>query len=294
MSLDFGWIATWLRRYWLAVWFIVISTIAVGQLVLAGFSPTGDADLYLTATRRWMNGVDPWSMPVGDWYFAAPPPTLLVMAPFALLPQAIGPWVVLATTVAAGIATVRLLSLPWWWLAFPPLLLSMFGNPQAWLVPLIVGGFGWLAPIVKVYAAPVLILLFKWRDVFIAGVILLATAPLLPWASYISQFGAISEHLAEQSGGFSAFGNPILMGIAAVALVLVGRERAAWMISPALWPSTQWYYDSLAVPALLPVSAAVLAIPLPGLIVVALVVMVVESRRTVASTQPVPQPSPAG
>ena len=84
------------------------------------------------------------------------------------------------------------------------------------------------------------------------------------------------------------------MGIAAVALVLVGRERAAWMISPALWPSTQWYYDSLAVPALLPVSAAVLAIPLPGLIVVALVVMVVESRRTVASTQPVPQPSPAG
>ena len=43
MSLDFGWIATWLRRYWLAVWFIVISTIAVGQLVLAGFSPTGVA-----------------------------------------------------------------------------------------------------------------------------------------------------------------------------------------------------------------------------------------------------------
>jgi hypothetical protein len=293
-SLDTDWIGSWVRRYWLAVWFIVISAIAVAQLVMAGFSPTGDADLYLVATRRWLQGGDPWSTPVGDWWFGAPPPTLLAMAPFALLPAPIGPWVVLATTIAAGILTIRLLALPWWWIAFPPLLLSMFGNPQAWLVPLLVGGAGWLAPIIKIYAAPVLLLLARWRDLAIAGLVLLVTAPFLPWASYVSQFGAISEHLAAQSGQFSTFGNPWLMAVAVAALILVGRERAAWLVTPALWPSTQWYYDSLAVPALLPLSAAVLAVPVPGMIAVALVVMVVEVRRSQPAPGPLPEASPAG
>jgi len=284
-------IVGWFRQYGLAVWFLVVSGLVVGRLALAGADVSGDAELYLVATRRWLNGTDPWATPIGDWWFGAPPPTLLAMAPFAVLPPELGRWMVLATTVVAGVATVRLLRLPWWWLAFPPLLLSMFGNPQAWLVPLLVGGWGWLAPIVKLYAAPVLLLQRRWRDLAVSVLIIVISAPLLPWGSYIAQFQAISGHLADQSPEFSAFGSPILMAIAIVGLVLVGRERASWLVTPALWPSTQWYYSSLAVPALMPAAGALVALPIPGIIVAAILITAVEVRLVERSASHTPKPT---
>jgi hypothetical protein len=108
---------------------------------------------------------------------------------------------------------------------------------------------------------------------------LVITAPLLPWGSYVAQFGELSSVLNSQSvGGLSATAIPWLIPIAVVALAFAGRERAAWLAVPALWPATQWYYSTLAVPALTPIAAAVLAVPVPGAAVLACVVVAVGQR----------------
>ena len=124
-------------------------------------------------------------------------------------------------------------------------------------------------------------LTLRWRALVVTGIALIVTAPLLPWASYLAQFGDLSNALAEQSdGGLSATAIPLLIPIALIALVAAGRERAAWLSVPALWPATQWYYSTLAVPALTPIAAAVIAIPLPGAAVVAAAIVAVQRRNT--------------
>lgn len=285
----------WLRRYWLAVWFGALSGIALGELLASGGSVTGDAELYLAATRRWLDGQNPYTSPIGDWWFVAPPPTLLVMLPFTIVPPDIGKWIVLGTTILAGVVTVRALHRPWWWLLFPPLLLAMLGNPQAWLVPLILLSPAWLAPIAKIYAGPVLILLGRWKDLAIMTFVLVVSAPFLPWRDYIEAFPATMGHLREQTAGFSAVDVPILLPVALVGLVLVGREHAAWLVTPVLWPRTQWYYQSLAMPALTPLAAAIAALPIPGAIVGALIVIAYDRRRDrvqVAHDRRAPGPAP--
>ena len=74
----------------------------------------------------------------------------------------------------------------------------------------------------------------------------------------------------------SAWFFPVLVPFAAIALVVMGRERASWWFIPALWPSTQWYYTLMAMPALTPLTAAVLAAPVQGGPAVAAIVAAVE------------------
>ena len=81
--------------------------------------------------------------------------------------------------------------------------------------------------------------------------------------------------------------------IAIIALVFCGRERAGWLAVPALWPATQWYYSSLALPALTPIAAALIAVPVPGFAVLAAIAVGVERRNTtrerlVAAWRPAP------
>ena len=131
-------------------------------------------------------------------------------------------------------------------------------------MPLILVGAGPIAAFLKIYALVPIALTLRWRALLVTGIALIVTAPLLPWGSYLAQFGDLSNALAEQSdGGLSATAIPWLIPIAVIALVAAGRERAAWLSVPALWPATQWYYSTLAVPALTPIAAAVIAIPVP-------------------------------
>ena len=61
----------------------------------------------------------------------------------------------------------------------------------------------------------------------------------------------------------SALAIPVLIPVAVVALVLMGRRAAAWWVVPVLWPSTQWYYTSLAMPATTLLAGFVVAVPVP-------------------------------
>jgi hypothetical protein len=151
------------------------------------------------------------------------------------------------------------------------------GNPQLFLVPLLLGPAAWLAPIVKAYAVAPLIIQFRVRTLAITALVGLITLPILPWAEFIAHLSTTTGFLSEQSqGGMSAWFIPILVPFCVVALVVMGRQRASWWFVPALWPSTQWYYSLMAFPALTPITAAILAAPVQGGPAVAAIVAAVE------------------
>jgi hypothetical protein len=280
---DVSFIRGWFARYWLAVWFGIIFAIRLSAIL---GTPVGfDAELYLLATRTWLDGGEPW-VSIGPQEFAAPPPSLLPLVPFALLPEPIGVATLTAIAVLGVIATVRLLGLPWWWLLYPPFLDGAWnGNPQTLLVPLILIGAGPIAIFLKLYAVVPVALTLRWRALLVTLVALALTAPILPWDSYVARFPDLAEALARQSdGGLSATAVPVLIPLAVIALVLCGRQRAAWLAVPVMWPTTQWYYSTLAVPGLAPrtmvtsIAAALLAVPIPGLVVAAAVVVALGER----------------
>jgi hypothetical protein len=276
----------------LATWFVVIS--AMRLLVIGAGGPGFDGRLYRSATVEWLAGGDPWQVVQGGVYFGAPPPSLLPMIPFALVPEPVGVGALLALSVVANVWAIRRLRLPLWWLAFPPLVDGIWNaNPHVLVVPLIVAGLAPLATIVKIYAAVVPAVRLEIRTLGLTVAALVVTAPFLPWARYLAERQTISERLDRTAGGglgVWAFDQPLLSIAVVVSLlallVLVrrDRERAAWLAMPALWPWTQWYYSSFAVPALVPgtavtvtaaamVAAAILAVPLEGGPAIALVVV---------------------
>jgi len=214
--------------------------------------------------------------------FAAPPPSLVPLAPIAVLPEELGVALMIVLAAAGAVATVHLLRLPWWWLLFPPFVDGVWnGNPQTVIVPLILVGAGPIAAFLKIYSLVPMILTLRWRAVLVTGVALVVTAPILPWGSYLAQFGDLSAALETQSdGGLSATAVPWLIPIALAVLVMCGRERAGWLAVPVAWPATQWYYSTLALPALTPMAAAIIAIPVPGAAVVAAAVVAIGRRNT--------------
>ena len=247
----------------LASWFVVISVMRVS--VISAAAPGFDAKLYRTATLTWLQGGDPWSVYSGAIRFAAPPPSLLAMLPFAVVPETVAVVAMIGLGVVGTAWALRRLGMPLWWLAFPPFIDGLYnGNPQVLLIPLLVAGLAPIAALVKIYAIPVPLLRGEWKAVAAAAIVLLVTVPILPWAAYLAQFSSLSATLSEQSdGGMSALAIPVLIPVAVIALVLMGRRRAAWWVVPVLWPSTQWYYTSLAMPATTLLAGFVVAVPVP-------------------------------
>ncbi len=260
----------------LATWFIALSVMRLAHLATA--DPFSDSTLYLRGTSAWLRGEDPWSVHMSTLYYAAAPPSLLPMVPFAILPESLGLAALFALSVAASFWTLRRLGLPWWWITWPPLVDNLWnGNPQLFLVPLLLGPVAWLAPIVKAYAIVPLVIQLRFRAVLITALIGIITIPLLPWGLFLSRLAETSTLLSEQSqGGMSAWFFPILVPFAAIALIAMGRERASWWAIPALWPSTQWYYSLMAMPAITPLTAAILAAPIQGGPAVAAIVAALE------------------
>lgn len=279
---DSPWIRNLVTRFGLPVWFGANS--AVGILYAARDTSLlyFDARLYLLATQAWLAGGDPWAVDLAGNFYAAPPPSLLPLAPLAVLPIDLGVAIIAASVIGAAVLSVRLLRLPWWWLLFPPLIQSILSaNVQALLLPLILIGAGPVAVFLKVYAVVPLLLLARWRALAVTAILLVATAPILPWALYLSELGAINARLVDQTN----FALPTLVllafaPLAVMAMWVVGRERAAWLAVPALWPSQQYYYGSMAMGARSGLAAAIVAFPIEGSGLWALLVLsVVEWRR---------------
>ncbi|HEY3165363.1 MAG TPA: hypothetical protein VGJ71_13435 [Candidatus Limnocylindrales bacterium] len=260
-----------------ASWFVLVSAIRLSSLLptLPGY----DGMLYRDATVRWLQGGDPWAVPADGAVFGAPPPTLIAMLPFAALPADVARVVLVGLGVIASVWLIRRLQLPLWWLAFPPLVDGVYiANPHVFVVPLLVAGAGPIAVAVKVYSGVVLALLFRWRAIAVTALIVVMTVPFLPWSLFLDRWPAVNDALASQSGGggLSALATPLLVPVALVAALLLGRERLAWWAVPVFWPYTQWYYASMVLPVATPLAAMALAAPVRGATTVAIVLAVVE------------------
>jgi hypothetical protein len=170
----------------LAAWFITISVMRLAHLATA--DPFSDSTLYLRGTAAWLRGEDPWSVHMTTLYYAAAPPSLLPMVPFAVLPESVGLAVLFVLSLAASFWTLRRLGLPWWWITWPPLVDNLWnGNPQLFLVPLLLGSAAWFAPIVKAYAVVPMIIQLRVRTIFITAVVVLLTLPFLPWGTFLAR-----------------------------------------------------------------------------------------------------------
>jgi hypothetical protein len=269
------------RVIWVLVpaWFVIISLMRLSALAQFG-EPAYDGMLYRAATIRWLEGGDPWLIPESGAVYAAPPPTLLAMLPFAVVPEALARPLLLLLGAAASIWMIRRLKLPLWWLAFPPLVDVLWNaNPHVFVAPLLVAGLAPLAAFVKLYAGAVPSIRLDWKALTVTAALLLVTLPLLPWGMFIERWPDVSRALNNQSagGGLSVWVTPLLLPVALVAGIVIGRERLAWWAIPVFWPFTQWYYSSITLPVLTPLAAVALSIPVPGATTVALVIAVGEA-----------------
>jgi hypothetical protein len=271
----------------LIVWFTVMSVWRVIGPAIAGPVDFGwDAVVYARAARALLDGGNPWLAGIPNAIYAGPPPGLIPFLPFAYLPEPVvqAAWVTL--NILSAIYVIRRLRLAAWWILFPPLLLSIVAGSDALpLVALLVRG-GLVAEagavVGRIYSAVPLIVLGRLRPLLLAGVVLVVTAPFVGWDQYLSDLPRILALLYAQSGGGnSVLAVPVLIPLAVIGLVFVGRRKAAWLAVPALWPNAHEYYAVIALPVAASVPAATLAMatPLvPGVIAIGLFVQGIWDR----------------
>jgi hypothetical protein len=275
--MNWGYVRETLTRVALPAWFAVVSIALLGALLAEPRRLFFDARLYLEATRAWLAGNDPWQVQLDGIYFAAPPPSLLPFAPLAAVPADVGASLVALAVVAGAVAGVRLLRLPWWWLLFPPLVECVISaNVQGLLIALILGRLGAVAGIMKIYAAVPMVFERRWRALALLAAALLVTVPVLPWGTFLAELPTITARLQAQT----TYALPTLVlvalsPVAGLAMLVLGRERSAWLVVPALWPAQQYYYGALAMGARSGLAAAIVAVPVPGSGLLALVTLAV-------------------
>jgi len=247
-----------------------------------------DARICTHAARALVEGGDAWGWNAASAVFVGPPIHLLPFVPFIWLPDPvlIGVWT--AIPAASAIYILRKLNLPFWWLAFPPVVVAILAGSSALPVTALVLRGGTLAEgaaaAFRIYIAVPLLILGRWRALVVAAGIVVLTAPLLDWPGFFNSLGFATALLEDQTkGGKSAAALPVLIPIAVACLFLLGRRRAAWLAVPALWPYTQNYYAVLALPivASAPLVALTLAVDnIKGFVVVGLVAQVAVEWRT--------------
>jgi hypothetical protein len=257
----------------------------LGQLL----APIGfgfHAVVYTDAARAWLDGGNPWSVGPPAVVFAGPPTMLVVYLPFVPFGVDIIRLSWIAIDVVLAVWALGRLKLPRYWLFFPPLFNAIsLGHPEVLVLALFAAGgaVSGLAAAIKPYAVIPLIAERRWGAIAVAIAVVVVSAPFLPWGLFVSQAAAISATIARQNVGDSTFGQPLLMLVAAGALLVLGPRRALWLAVPVLWPDAQPIYKVMTMPVLSPVVALLWAIPIPGLTLAAVVVeailVVIDRRR---------------
>jgi hypothetical protein len=212
-----------------------------------------DGRLYTDASRVWLAGGDPWtaSYEFGLRY-GAPPPSLLVTAPLTLLPSVVAGLVVVVVSAVLAVAAIRSLGLPGWWILWAPILDGVLvGSLDVATMALLIlaaGRASSIAPLMKIYAILPMLGTRRFRQLGGAGLLLVATIPIVPWSTFIADLPIVSATLAQQSMTTSVWGNPVLWIGFAIGLASLGASRAGYLAVPVLWPSTQPHYGALALP----------------------------------------------
>ena len=277
-GLNLRFVGTVVTRTLLPMWFILSSSLTLYQFASQNLLAI-DARLYRFAAIQALSGGDPWAVHADGTAFAGPPPTLLLYLPSALLPDAVATVLILGLGLAAAIWAVRRLELPWWWLFFPPLFEAVIvGNPDALVLALLLvrGPLAGVAAGLKVYALIPLALARRWSALAVAAVVAAASLPLLP--AFLRSLHSVSTVLDQQTAHLSAWGTWLVVPTL-IALVVLRRRGAEWLVVPALWPNTQRHYAAMSLPAVRrsPIGAALMSLGLPLAPAAAVIYMAVEA-----------------
>lgn len=275
----------WLRRiagtHVLATWFGLCSLVVmVSKLTSGGMG--GDAVIYHRAAATWAAGGNPWDAfivaadGVTRLHFYGLPPTVILLQPFVLLPESLVPLAGIALQGGAAVYVVRRLALPIWWLIFPPIVTAVFaGNPSIIMLALLLLSHPTLkavAPILKVYAGLALLGEKQWMAVGIGIAATAATVFVWPglWIQFLDgAAGREAQLMEEAGGGYSAYRyGPVLAAAVACALLILARydlRVVGWLTPVAIWPGSQFHWNTLALPVMHPILAVGLAAPVQGL-----------------------------
>lgn len=272
-------IATSVARLLLPMWFAIYGALMVQNLVSHDFQFI-DIEVYRTAAGAALAGEDPWAPRPGALAFAGPPPTLLLFVPLTLVSLEVAIVVVTAILVVAAVWAVRRLELPLWWVLFPPVLECLIvGNPDVLVLAFLLarGPLAGLAVVAKVYAVIPLIYQRRWKALALGSAVSALTLPL--WPAFIADLGSITGSLDVQSEGFSAWGTwwmlPTLL-----ALWMLRRKGAEWLVVPGLWPHTQTHYGAMSLPVMhrYPIAAAIVGLGTPLAPPIAIIVIALQER----------------
>lgn len=286
-SIDWRYVARNVARPLLPMWFAAYAVLMLYNYGNHGFLFL-DIAVYREAAITALAGGDPWAAQVGGLRFAAPPPTLLLFLPFALVPLEVATAVVTAILAGAAIWSIQRLQLPWWWLLFPPLFECLIvGNPDALVLAflLVRGPLAGLAIVAKVYGVIPLIYQRRWGALAVGCGLAALTLPL--WPAFLASLTAINSSLDSQSEGFSAWGTWWMLPTV-LALWVLRRKGAEWLVVPGLWPHTQIHYAAMSLPVMrrYPVAAAIVGLGTPPAAALAVIVIALQERFGLGPTDP--------
>jgi hypothetical protein len=279
----------WLRsvgeRYLLPLWFTIWSLRYASVLTMLG-TWNFDAHIYYRGAQAWLAGGSAWAAYATaangrEYHFAGLPPTLLLYAPFTVLPEEVFAWGFFVASAVAAVFVVRRLRLAWWWLLFPPLVVGVgSANPGVILLAVLLWGHPLgeaVAAGLKVYAVVPLIARWRWRGLAVGILALVLSVFMFAglWGAYLGHAGTIAARLvAEADGGVGATAYAWLVPVTLVAVGVIAwldLPAAGWLAVPALWPSAQFHYAVMALPVISPLTAVLFAVPIAGMPAVAVV-----------------------
>jgi hypothetical protein len=213
----------------------------VGRLA---FPLDGDRVLYATAARSWLGGqgfyhpyqlAGPYDIRSGDILY--PPPMLLVFAPLAALPDAIGGffyYVIPLGITAAAVLWLRPAAVGWpailfclWWPT--TIVVIAGGNPGIWLMAFMALGCLWRPLSVLVFLKPTLAPFgffganrrSWWIALAVLALVSLAFLPL--WPDYV----AASLNARGGGGAFYSIGQVPMLLLPLAAWATSTRRRAS-------------------------------------------------------------------
>lgn len=265
----------WVGTVLLIVWFAWQTYDRILYFAGNGFPIGIDATIYYRGIAAWLQGGDPWdaAVVVNGWsyHYAGTPVTTVLMAPAGLVSEAAFTRLWIMATWVAAVVLLRRLKLPLWWLLFPPMAEALFSaNPQIVVLALLLARHPVASAVatgLKIYAFIPLLGEGRWRHVW-AGIGLIGATAVIAsdlWIDYIGKLGFISNRLMQESiRGGSAFYYPELLAVTVLALVLLAlrdRRTTGWLAAPAVWPSSQFHYSTMALPVMSPFLAVFLALP---------------------------------
>jgi hypothetical protein len=287
---GFQWAYVWttLAPWLLPIWFTMFALQTFAYYVahdLIGI----DLAIYRHAGEVALAGGNPWIIDSSLAAFAGPPPTLLLCIPVSFLPLPLATVLMMGAGVLAAAWAISRLRLPLWWLLFPPLFEALIvGNPDAFILALLLvrGPLTGLAGVLKIYALVPIVLQRQGRALLVAAAVGALSLP--QWPHFIASLETVGGVLGE-SAHLSAWGTWLMVPVV-VALWLLRRRGAEYLVVPGLWPNTRSQYGTMALIAVhrYPVAAAVIGLNGPFLPAIAVIVMAIENwlRVSILKTDP--------